>query len=67
MFCPWNLTLFESKTANFELELICVPDFIEDFHEWIIDHECDGHIQAHTTHPGQSSFVESGEKNHAND
>ena len=34
------------------------PDFVEYFHEGIIDHESDGNIKNNAAHSWKSSFVE---------
>jgi len=36
-----------------------MPEFVEQFHKRIVNHECDSHVQAHSTQSGHSSFVES--------
>lgn len=35
-----------------------LPDFVESFHKGIVDHECDGHVQANTTQSRYRAFIE---------
>ena len=35
------------------------PHFVEELHEAVVDHEGDGHVQAHARHPRDGSLVES--------
>lgn len=41
--------------------LVCLPDFIEQLHNLIVDDEHDGHIQADSAQSGNSALVESEE------
>ena len=34
------------------------PGLIEELHEWVVDHEGNGHVQAHATQSGQRALVE---------
>ena len=34
------------------------PDLVEEVHEAVVDHEGDGHVQAHSAHARQRSLVE---------
>jgi hypothetical protein len=39
------------------------PNFVENFHKRVVNHECDCHIQTHTTHAWQRSLVEPATQN----
>lgn len=37
-----------------------VPEFVEQIHERIVDHECDGHIETDAAQPRHGALVEGG-------
>ena len=51
------LTMFSEMFNKMSVE-DSRPDLVEELHEGIIDHECDGNIKNHSAHPRHGSFVE---------
>lgn len=37
---------------------VCLPDFVEDLHDLLIDDEDDGHVQTHSPQTRDGAFVE---------
>lgn len=37
---------------------VCLPDFVEDLHDLLVDDEDDGHVQTHSPQTRDGAFVE---------
>lgn len=42
--------------------MLCLPDFVEEMHEVVVDHECDCNVQSDTAESGHRTFVKSAQE-----